>query len=128
MIKYEKDLYKPVKRLFEENGFAVKGEIKDCDIIALKEEELIVCELKMSFNLKLVYQLIDRKTITPLVYAAIATPKKEGKNIKRLLREIDCGLIYVSQETEIAEVVLNPSGVGKKKKSKKTKRSRDRYG
>ena len=47
----EKDLYEPVKNMLEENGYEVKGEIKNCDIAAVKNGELIVVELKKAFNL-----------------------------------------------------------------------------
>ncbi len=110
MIEYEKDLYEPVKKLFESNGYTVKGEVKNCDIVAVKGEELIVCELKKNFSLKLVYQLLDRKAVSPIVYGATVTPKKDLRSIKKLIKAIDCGLIFVSGETSIAEVAVNPKG------------------
>ena len=30
----EEDLYLPVKKLFEEKGYSVKGEVKHCDLVA----------------------------------------------------------------------------------------------
>ncbi len=125
MIKYESDLYEPVKRLFENNGYEVKGEIKNCDLVALKDNEMIVCELKKCFNLKLVYQLLDRKSISPLVYGATVTPKKDIRSIKKLVKAIDCGLIFVSEETGIAEVVLNPQGAAGKKGNKTARVKRE---
>ncbi|MCD8091159.1 MAG: DUF2161 family putative PD-(D/E)XK-type phosphodiesterase [Clostridiales bacterium] len=112
MIKYEADLYEPVKTLFENEGYEVKGEVKGCDLVCRRENEIIVCELKLHFNLKLVYQLLDRKTLSPAVYGAVLIPKRKSgrKNILRLMKEIDCGLIFVSEETEIPEVVFNPKG------------------
>ncbi len=119
MIEYEKDLYEPVKRLFEQNGYEVKGEVNNCDMVAVKGGEIIVCELKKSFNLKLVYQLLERKSVTPVVYGAVITPKNNLQNITRLVKAIDCGLIFVSGETEIAQVFYNPKAA-KPKKGRKT--------
>ncbi len=130
MIKYEKDLYEPVKTVFEAEGYEVKGEIKDCDLVACRENEIIVCELKLSFNLKLVYQLLERKTASSAVYGAVLLPKRRDtrRNILRLIKEIDCGLIFVSGETSAAEVVFNPRGSGIKntKRAKRLKAEFDR--
>lgn len=58
----ETDLYEPVKKLFEGMGFSVYSEVKDCDLMAVKEEKTIIAELKKSFNITLVYQLLDRQS------------------------------------------------------------------
>ncbi len=121
MIRYEKDLYAPVKALFEEDGFQVKGEVKDCDLVAERDGELVICELKLRFNLKLVYQLLRRKSLSNTVYGAVVTPKRDTDDILRLIKAIDCGLIFVSEKTEIAEVVYNPSGMGSRKSQKAAK-------
>ena len=76
----EKDLYEPVKNMLEENGYEVKGEIKNCDIAAVKNGELIVVELKKAFNLKLVYQLLERQSFSKYVYAAIARPNESRRS------------------------------------------------
>ena len=46
----EKDLYGPVRDYLENLGYQVKGEVKDCDIAALRDGELIVVELKRGFQ------------------------------------------------------------------------------
>src|SRR5947199_10588182 len=59
----ETALYPPVKRFLENLGFAVKGEIGGCDLVALSGDEppiVVIGELKLSFNLELVLQAIDR--------------------------------------------------------------------
>lgn len=118
MIKLEKDLYEPVKRLFEDEGYTVKGEVDGCDIIAVKDSRMIVCELKLKFNLKLVYQLLDRKSISKEVYAAVTTPKKDTYDIIRLAEAIDCGLIFVSETTGAAQAVRRPKATGVRKSRK----------
>ena len=76
----EKDLYEPVCRMLEDAGYEVKGEVKNCDIAAVIDGEMTVIELKKSFNIKLVYQLLDRQTFTDNVYAVIARPDKGAKD------------------------------------------------
>ena len=60
----ETDLYEPVKKLFEGMGFSVYSEVKDCDLMAVKEEKTIIAELKKSFNITLVQKRICRNTET----------------------------------------------------------------
>lgn len=125
MIRFEKDLYAPVKRLFEGEGFTVKGEVKNCDLVAERDGELVICELKLKFNLKLVYQLLERQTASPIVYAAVVTPKRGINDILRLVKAIDCGLIFVSETTEIAEVIHNPTAFRRRNNHKASKLRRE---
>ncbi len=114
MLELESDLFSPVKALFEQNGYEVNGEVKGCDLAAVKGDILAVCELKKSFNLKLVYQLMERKKLTSEVYAVIPTPKsfraKHTKSMLELLKKLGVGLVVVSPETMLAQVVVNPDG------------------
>ena len=115
MKSSETELYLPVKTFFEDIGFSVKGEVKSCDLMAVREDIIIICELKLSFSLKLLYQLMDRKALTENVYAVIPRPKKghntkEWKNIVKLLKALDMGLITVALDSPIktVEVILEP--------------------
>jgi len=59
----ETALYLPVKKFFEKLGFTVKGEIGGCDLVALSGDEppiVVIGELKLSFNLELNLQAVDR--------------------------------------------------------------------
>ena len=38
----ETDLYFPIKKLFEDQEFSVKGEVKKCDIVAINKDGLLV--------------------------------------------------------------------------------------
>ena len=61
----ETSLYRPVKVFLEGLGFVVKGEVGGCDLVALKGDDLpivVICELKLTFNLELILQGIDRAT------------------------------------------------------------------
>ena len=130
----EKDLYEPVKNMLEENGYEVKGEIKNCDIAAVKNGELIVVELKKAFNLKLVYQLLERQSFSKYVYAAIARPNESRRSssyrsMLKLLKKIDCGLITIAMDSPIktVDILLEPCGTKKISNYEKKKTIEDEF-
>jgi len=100
----EVDLYAPVKQFLEDQGYAVKGEIGACDIVAVRgDEEPVVVELKERLNLALVLQGVDRLGISEAVYIAFrigkgqsASWRSRSKEVKRLLRRLGLGLLTVS--------------------------------
>ncbi|CEJ13075.1 hypothetical protein BN1110_03382 [bacterium YEK0313] len=62
-----------MKRFLESLGFAVKGEIAGCDLVAVKGDGppvVVICELKLSFNLELVLQGVDRATVADEIWLA----------------------------------------------------------
>ena len=62
MIKNETDLYLPVQRFFSELGFKVDAEVRDCDIVASKDDIVVICELKEALLLNwYINLLIERK-------------------------------------------------------------------
>src|SRR5512147_2633901 len=71
----ETDLYAPVKKLLEEQGYTVRGEVDHCDLVAVRgAEPPVIVELKRRFALSLVYQGLERQRISDAVYLAIAAP------------------------------------------------------
>ena len=69
----ETALYLPVKRFLEKLGFAVKGEIGGCDLVGLSDTDppvVVICELKLSFNLELLLQAVDRAAASDEVWLA----------------------------------------------------------
>ena len=59
----ETALYLPVKRFLEKLGFTVKGEVGGCDLVALSGDDppvVVIGELKLTFNLELILQAVDR--------------------------------------------------------------------
>ena len=112
----ETDLYEPVCRFLEEEGYQVQAEVKDCDIAAEKDGELIIVELKKSFQLKLVYQALDRQSLTEQVFVAIPRPQKgqrekNWKNMLKLLKRLEIGLLTVALDSPLktVDVVLTRS-------------------
>lgn len=112
----ETDMYMPVKKIFESLGYKVQGEVNNIDVLAIKDDKIIIIELKTTFNLKLILQAIERQRITQDVYIAIPRPlfkKRLSKNIKEkehLLRRLELGLIYVVTDVKIpyAQIVFDP--------------------
>ena len=58
----EDDLYPPIKAFLEAQGYAVKAEVGDCDVVAIRSgEPPVIVELKTSFPLPLIPQGIARQ-------------------------------------------------------------------
>ncbi len=114
MIERETELYKPVQNFFEGLGFKVDAEVNDCDVVATKDDIVVICELKRGFTIELVYQLVQRKKLTPYVYAVIPRPKnmRSASFRKKLdiLKALDCGLLVVLNTTKRVDVLLEPKG------------------
>ena len=111
----EADLYLPVKKFLQGQGYEVKGEIEDCDIVAVRGEEgPVVVELKLQLNLSLILQAVDRLAVSDCVYVAFrvgkghsASWRARGKQVKSLLRRLGLGLLTVSARGKV-EAVLDP--------------------
>lgn len=127
----ETDLYKPVCEFFTAQGYVVRGEVKNCDITALRGEELVVVELKTGMSLTLVSQAVQRQKISDLVYVAVPYPKrgiysKGWKDILHLLRRLELGLILVklTGKKPGIEVVLSPEPFDRLKSIRRSKSKR----
>lgn len=112
----ETDLYEPIRAFLEEEGYQVQAEVKGCDIAAVKDGQLVIVELKKAFNLKLVYQGLERQSLTEQVFVAIPRPKKgqrekAWKDMLKLLKRLELGLLTVALDSPLktVDVVLEPS-------------------
>ena len=76
----ESDLYLPVKDYLEKHGYRVRGEVKNCDVVATKEDDLIVVELKTSVSMTLLVQATERQSISDSVYVAVPKPGKSNRH------------------------------------------------
>jgi len=95
----ESDLSGPVVKHFESLGYLVNCEVKDCDIVARKDDYLIAVEIKRGFNARLLFQVMDRQNFADEVYIALPKPKqlrKDAAKIRKLAQILNFGLIYVS--------------------------------
>ncbi|MBN2383359.1 hypothetical protein JXQ70_10790 [bacterium] len=111
----ETDLYPPLKLFLEKQRYTVKGEIRDCDVLAVRTGEApVVVELKLTLNLELVLQAVERTALTPKVYIGIPRHctmlKKKRRQIIKLLRMLGLGLILIDPDLEVGsvEVLLDP--------------------
>ena len=98
----ETDLYKPVKVFFESQGYEVKSEIYDCDVVAIKDSSPIaIIELKTKFSLELVLQGVERLSVSGIIYLAILEGPRSGlkkrlNKIIKLCRILGFGILLVT--------------------------------
>ncbi|MEO0534616.1 MAG: DUF2161 family putative PD-(D/E)XK-type phosphodiesterase [Cyanobacteria bacterium P01_A01_bin.123] len=111
----ESDLYLPLKRFLESQNYAVKGEVQDCDVLAVRGDETpVVVELKRSLNLDVVLQAVERLALTPTVYIGI--PKqckvlsKRRRRVLKLLKMLGLGLVVIDPNSThgSVEVLVDP--------------------
>lgn len=123
----ERELYGPVRDYLESLGYEVKGEVKECDVAAVRDGELIVVELKRGFTLELIYQAVDRQRIADGVYVAVPLPKRgymapHMQDMRSLCRRLELGLIFVgftSSGTPQIDVALHPKEASQPRRNKK---------
>jgi hypothetical protein len=98
----ESDLYGPIKDWFEVKGFDVRGEVNHCDLVAKRNDDVIIVELKVKPSLKILYQALDRFALTERVYIGLPGNQGRGKNFrafKKVLRRLGVGLFLVHAST-----------------------------
>jgi hypothetical protein len=112
--KRETSLYVPVKRFLESLGFDVKGEICGCDLVALRGDDppvVVIGELKLTFNLELILQGIDRTAVCDEIWLAVRTSPRAGRErdprVRKLCRLLGFGLLGVSTTGHV-EVLVEP--------------------
>lgn len=123
----ESSLYGPVRDYLEGLGYEVKGEVKGCDIAAMRDGELIVVELKRGFTMELLYQAINRQRIADGVYVAVPLPGRgylspHIRDMQALCRRLELGLIFVgftSQGTPQLDVAVHPREASAPRRDKK---------
>ncbi len=129
MIKpREADLYAPVKKFLEAQGYRVKGEVGAVDVMALRDKEPpLLVELKLGFTLSLFHQGIDRLSVTDLVYVAV--PEKEGRAAQKVLKEnvrlarrVGLGVLTVRLRDGHVTPQADPGGYVPRKQPKTAKR------
>ena len=124
----EAQLYVPVRDFLIGLGYTVRGEVKHCDVAAIRPrqdvpgeaaaEELVVVELKKGLTIDLLVQGTKRQRDADLVYLAIPRPAKfwfsrKWRDLLHLLRRLELGLVLVDLTAfgtarPVVEVVLDP--------------------
>jgi hypothetical protein len=120
----ESELYLPVKAYLEAQGYDVKAEIGDCDVMAVREGETpVIVELKTGFSLALVMQGVQRQTLFDHVYLAVPVSSERGwklryRDIIALCRRLGLGLLAVKTgSTHDVEAHLDPGPYKPRKRS-----------
>jgi hypothetical protein len=112
----EADLYGPIKRFLEGQGYEVKGEIGPADVVAVRGNEgPVVVELKERLSLDLLLQAVDRLSAADAVYVAFrvgrgqsATWRTRRRPVVSLLRRLGLGILTVSARDNVV-AVLDPA-------------------
>ena len=129
----ETSLYLPVKQFLEAAGYTVKGEVGGCDVLGLSDGEppvVVVCELKLSFNLELILQAVDRAAAADEVWvAARISAKGRGreadKRYRDLCRRLGIGMLGVSDRGEVGVIVSSASPMPRSNPKRRTRLVRE---
>jgi hypothetical protein len=111
----ETELYEPIKRFLEGQGYEVKAEVGPADVVAVRgNEPPVIVELKTGFSLSLFHQAVDRQAITDSVY--IAVPPVSGRGSRKafqrnqkLCRRLGLGLLTVRVSDQLVTVHADPA-------------------
>jgi hypothetical protein len=125
----ETALYLPVKRFLERLGFTVKGEVGGCDLVGLSGDDppvVVIGELKLTFNLELVLQAVDRAGACDEVWlAAKMSARGKGREsdarYRNLCRRLGFGMLGVTGNGEV-EVIVRPATTAPRRDPKKRSR------
>ncbi len=106
-------LYPPVKAFLEARGFAVKGEVRGCDVVAVRDdaEVLVIAELKLGLSMELLLQAVDRMAMADEVWLAVPATRRgrdQDRRAHRLCRMLGVGLLAVTLSTGRVEVLADP--------------------
>ena len=110
----EYDLYPAVKAFLEAQGYTVKAEVEDCDVVAIRgDEPTVIVEMKTSFSLSLVFQGIARQGLSDNVYLAVPplpARSARSRNALALCRRLGLGLLTVRPgSAPHVEALLDPA-------------------
>lgn len=107
-MSLESDLYAPVKALLEGQGYSVKGEVRGCDVVAVRgNEPPVIVELKRTFGMGLVLQGVNRLALSDAVYLAVGAWPNNLRDVRKLCRRLGLGLMIVVKER--VDILLDPA-------------------
>jgi len=120
----EADLYAPLKAYLTAQGYDVKAEIGDCDIMARRgDDPPVIVEMKLTFSLQLVMQGVVRQGLFDHVYLAVPVSKGwklRYRDIIALCRRLSLGLLAVGPKG--VEAHLDPAPYAPRLKTKAAQR------
>ncbi len=99
----------------ESQNYEIKGEVGNCDVFAIRSAEPpLIVELKLSLNLTVILQAVDRLVLTSNVYIGIpghcSALKRKNKQVRKLFRLLGIGLIAIDplRKSGGVKVILDP--------------------
>lgn len=119
-ITHETELYLPIKAYYEQRGYEVKAEVVHCDLIAIHPEsgDMVIVEMKRTFNLALLLQGVERLRLGDNVVLAVErNRKKTGAHNQRfgdlteLCRMLGLGLmtvVFYKTKAPMIEMLCEP--------------------
>jgi len=129
-IRYERELYEPLKDYLTGIGYDVRAEINKCDLAARRENQLIVVEMKRHLSIDLLAQAIERQSYADAVYVCIPKPAvfkadKEWRAKLKVLRQLGLGLLLVGRigSSHTVEEALSPCEPAALRKSSRKRHS-----
>jgi len=125
----ETALYLPVKRFLEKLGFTVKGEVGGCDLVALSGSDppiVVIGELKLSFNLELVLQAVDRAGAADEVWLAAKMSingkgRESDARYRNLCRRLGFGMLGVTARGDVEVLVKPPTAAPRRDPRKRSR-------
>jgi hypothetical protein len=112
----ETDLYGPLRDYLVVRGYDVRSEVRGIDVVAERDGEVLIFEMKRHLSLPLVAQAVDRQRAFDSVYVVVPHPGKrvrsqEWRAACRVLRRLEIGLVLVSLQPDgggSVEVAFHP--------------------
>jgi len=118
-VAAEASLYPAIKRFLEARGYAAKGEVQGCDVVAVRLDPgddskplLVITELKLGFTLDLVLQGVERAGVADQVWLAVRATRRgrdQDRRTRALCGMLGFGLLAVPAGRGEAEVLIEPA-------------------
>ncbi len=116
-------MYQAVRSFLEGQGYAVRSEVKDCDLVAVKDGQVTVLEFKRAFGIPILKQAVERQKAVDSVYVVLPKPKpfvmsKSWRSTCHLLRRLELGLLLVDLHSvpQKVHVMFHPTPVSYRRK------------
>ena len=110
--KKEADLFAPIRAYWHDRGYVVNAEVKGYDMTLVKQdpdtkkEALTIIEIKLHFNMRLIYQAIAAQRVADFVYVAVPSQSyKQLAPMTHVARALGLGLITVSDKGLVTVVL-----------------------
>ena len=111
----ETELALPVRDFLIARGYTVRSEVLDCDLVAVRGDEVVAVELKTGLTATLLIQAVQRQQACDSVYVAIPRPTTGERGLDwrgalLVLKRLSLGLITVALDSSArtVEVVIDP--------------------